>query len=137
MPTPPLEGGSVVENANYTSTATRPPMRVVVVVEKRTKLMETVSPYSPVNVNLPLRLLGCGEGRRRSCGTHGYRSRQIARCVAGWYGEQRRGGLRAHHILKVVCQLPTDRARLRDLHWNTQLSALPFFERTGDGFLIA
>ena len=53
MPTPPLEGGSVVGNANYTSTATRPPMRVVVVVEMQTKLMEAASPDSPVKVNRP------------------------------------------------------------------------------------
>jgi hypothetical protein len=53
MPTPPLQGGSVVGNANYTSTATRPPMRVVVVVEMRAKLMEAISPDSPVNVNRP------------------------------------------------------------------------------------
>ncbi len=39
-------------NANYTSTATRPLARLVVVVEMHTKLMEAVSPDSRVNVNL-------------------------------------------------------------------------------------
>ena len=65
MPTPPLQGGSVVGNANYTSTATRPPMRVVVVVEMRTKLMEAVSPDRPADVNRPKGLV-CELSRRFS-----------------------------------------------------------------------